>query len=134
GKPAKPIGPIPSAVFTDPEIAFVGLTEAQARAQGATPVVGRFPFSASGRAQAAREGEGFVKVVADKESGRIRGASIVGPSATALLAEACLALTVGATLEDVAATIHAHPTLPEAFQEACEAALGTPIHTAPARR
>ena len=134
GKQTKPIGPIPSAVFTDPEIAFVGLTEAQARAQGATPVVGRFPFSASGRAQAAREAEGFVKVVADKESGRILGASIVGPSATDLIAEACLALTVKATLEDVAATIHAHPTLPEAFQEACEAALGTPIHTAPARR
>ncbi|MBI4425478.1 MAG: dihydrolipoyl dehydrogenase [Elusimicrobia bacterium] len=134
GEEPAPIGHVPSAIFTDPEIAFVGLTEAQAREQGLEPVVGRFPFAASGRAQTTREGEGFVKVVADKKTGRLLGAAIVGPSASDLIAEACLALRLEANLEDVASTIHPHPTLPEAFQEACEAALGTPIHLAPASK
>ncbi|MBI4347080.1 MAG: dihydrolipoyl dehydrogenase [Elusimicrobia bacterium] len=134
GAETEPIGPIPSAIFTDPEIAFVGITEAQAKEKGLEPVLGRFPFAASGRAQAAREAEGFVKVVADKKSGKLLGVGIVGPQATDLISEGSLALKLGATLEDVASTIHPHPTLPEAFQEACEAALGTPIHVAPARR
>ena len=134
GREAPEIGAIPSAVFTDPEIAFVGLSETQARERGIAPAVGRFPFTASGRAQAGRESDGYAKVVADKATGRILGAAIVGPAATDLIGEACLALRVGATLEDVASTVHAHPTLPEAFHEACEAALGTPIHTAPPRR
>ena len=134
GEETEPIGPIPSAIFTDPEIAFVGITETQAKEQGLEPVLGRFPFAASGRAQAAREAEGFVKVVADKKSGKLLGVGIVGPQATDLISEASLALKLGATLADVANTIHPHPTLPEAFQEACEAALGTPIHVAPARR
>lgn len=134
GEETEPIGPIPSAVFTDPEIAFVGETEAQAKERGVETVLGRFPFSASGRAQASRETEGFVKVLADKATGRLLGVGIVGPAATDLISEACLALRLKATLEDVASTIHPHPTLPEAFMEACEAALGTPIHVAPSRR
>ena len=128
GLHADPIGAIPSAIFTDPEIATVGLTEAAARERGVETVTGRFPFMALGRAQASREADGFVKVVADKASGRILGAAFVGAGVSDLVSEACLAIKLGATLEDVASTIHPHPTLPEAFMEACEAALGSAIH------
>ncbi len=121
-------GAVPWAVFTDPEISFVGETEAEAKARGVDVVVGRFPFSASGRAQAVREPEGFCKVIADKESHRILGAGFVGPSASDLIGEACLAVKLEATIEDVAATIHPHPTLNESFQEAAEAAVGQAIH------
>jgi len=121
-------GAVPWAVFTDPEISFVGEGEAQARARGAQVLVGRFPFSASGRAQAVREPEGFVKVIADQETHRILGVGIVGPSASDLIGEGCLAVRLGATLEEVASTIHPHPTLSEAFMEACEACLGQAIH------
>lgn len=128
GHEGEVLGAVPLAVFTDPEIAFVGETEAQVRARGGSAVVGRFPFSASGRAQAVREPEGFVKVIADAETHRILGAGIVGPSASDLIGEACLAVGIGATVEDVAAAVHPHPTLNEAFQEAAEACLGQAIH------
>ncbi len=134
GKPLEPRGAVPWAVFTDPEISWVGMTESEARAAGIRAVVGRFPFAASGRAQAVRETEGFCKVVADKADHRILGAGFVGPNASDLIGEACLAVSVGVTLEQVAATIHPHPTLNEAFLEACESALGHPIHTLPVRR
>ncbi len=129
GKPLEPRGAVPWAVFTDPEISWVGMTDAEAKAAGFTTIVGKFPFVASGRAQAVRETEGFCKVVADRSTHRILGAGFVGPNASDLIGEACLAVSVGVTLEQVAATIHPHPTLNEAFAEACEAALGHPIHT-----
>ena len=116
------------AIFTDPEIASVGLTEAQAKEKGYAPVVGKFPFTALGRALIAGETEGFVKVVADKESDLVLGVHIVGPEASDLISEAALAVEMGATLEDVGFTIHPHPTFPEAIMEAAEAAKGKAIH------
>jgi dihydrolipoamide dehydrogenase len=128
GKPLEARGAVPWAVFTDPEISWVGMTEPEAKAAGFKTVVGKFPFAASGRAQAVRETDGFCKVVADKADGRILGAGFVGANAADLIGEACLAVSVGVTLEQVARTIHPHPTLNEAFAEACDAALGHPIH------
>ena len=119
---------MPGAIFTDPEVAFAGLSEEQARAKGHDPIVGKFAFGALGRALAIDHSEGFVKVVADRESKLLLGATIVGPEASDLIAEAALALEMGAYLEDVALTVHAHPTLPEAFMEACKAAMGEAIH------
>jgi dihydrolipoamide dehydrogenase len=119
---------MPAAIFTDPEVAAVGLSEEEAQKQGYQPIVGKFAFAALGRAIAIHHTEGFVKVVADKESKLLLGVTIVGPEASDLIAEAALALEMGAYLEDVALTVHAHPTLPEAFMEACKAALGEAIH------
>jgi dihydrolipoamide dehydrogenase len=119
---------MPSAIFTDPEIATVGLTEDEARKQGYDPVAGKFAFGALGRAVAMNHSDGFVKVVGDRASKLLLGATFCGPEASDLVAEAALALEMGAYLEDVALTIHAHPTLPEAFMEACKAALGEAIH------
>ena len=120
---------IPAAVFTDPEIATVGLTESEAAEEGFEPVVGQMPFNASGRALTTGHTEGFVRVVADEERGFVLGGQIVGPEASELVAELALAVEMGATLEDVASTIHTHPTLAEATMEACENALGQAIHT-----
>ncbi|WP_338740437.1 dihydrolipoyl dehydrogenase [Haloplanus salilacus] len=119
---------VPAAVFTDPEIATVGVTEAEARSAGFDPVIGEMPFNASGRALTTGETDGFVRVVADAD-GLVRGAQIVGPEASELIAELTLAVEMGATLEDVAATIHTHPTLSEAVMEAAENARGQAIHT-----
>jgi dihydrolipoamide dehydrogenase len=119
---------MPAAIFTDPEVAAVGLSEEEAQKQGYQPIVGKFAFAALGRAIAIDHTEGFVKVVADRESKLLLGVTIVGPEASDLIAEAALALEMGAYLEDVALTVHAHPTLPEAFMEACKAALGEAIH------
>jgi dihydrolipoamide dehydrogenase len=119
---------MPGAIFTDPEVAFAGLSEEEARAKGYDPIVGKFAFGALGRALAIDRAEGFVKVVADRESKLLLGVTIAGPEASDLIAEATLALEMGAYLEDVALTIHAHPTLPEAFMEACKAAMGEAIH------
>jgi len=116
-------------VFTDPEIATVGLTEEEAAQQGFEPAVGKFPVNASGREPTTGESDGFVQVVADEESGFVLGAQIVGPEASELIAEFGLAVEMGATLEDVASTIHTHPTLAEASMEAAEHALGHAIHT-----
>ena len=120
---------IPAAVFTDPEVATVGLTEAEAKAEGFDPAVGEMPFNASGRALTAGHTEGFVRIVADEESGFVLGAQIVGPEASELIAEPTLAIELGATLEDLASTIHTHPTLAEAVMEAAENAQGQAIHT-----
>ncbi len=119
---------LPGAIFTDPEIAIVGLSEDEARAQGHDPIVGKFAFGALGRAVAIDHTEGFVKVIGDRATKLLLGVTMCGPEATDLVAEAALALEMGAYLEDVALTIHAHPTLPEAFMEACKVALGEPIH------
>jgi dihydrolipoamide dehydrogenase len=119
---------MPAAIFTDPEVATVGLSEEEARKAGHDPIVGKFSFGALGRALAIAHSEGFVKVVADKASRLLLGVTIVGPEASDLIAEGALALEMGAYLEDVALTVHAHPTLPEAFMEACKAALGEAIH------
>lgn len=121
---------VPGIVFTHPEIATVGLTEEQAKKEGLTVKTGRFPFSALGRAMSIAETDGFVKVVTDTSSGRIVGIHIVGPSASDLISEAALAMEMVATAEDMAATIHPHPTLGEALMEASAAALGHAIHIA----
>ena len=119
---------VPAVVFTEPEIASVGLTEEQAKEQGADIVVGKFPFAASGRALSLNSTDGFSKVVAEKGSGLILGGHIVGPEASEIIAELGLAIEMGATLEDLALTVHAHPTLPETIMEAAEAAMGRAIH------
>ncbi|WP_207586181.1 FAD-dependent oxidoreductase [Halomontanus rarus] len=120
---------MPAAVFTEPEIGTVGLTESEAEQQGFEPSVGQFPFRASGRALTTGHTDGFVRIVADGEAGFVLGAQIVGPDASELIAELALAIEIGATLEDVAATVHTHPTLSESVMEAAENALGHAIHT-----
>ncbi len=119
---------MPGAIFSDPELSAVGLSEEQARAAGYEPITGKFAFAALGRAIAMDHTEGFVKVVGDKATKLLLGVTICGPEASDLIAEAALALEMGAYLEDVALTVHAHPTLSEAFMEACKAALGEAIH------
>ena len=118
----------PNCVYTEPEIAHVGLGEKEAKDKGLDVRIGRFPFAASGRALTLGQSEGFVKVVADASSGKLLGAHIVGPRATDLIAEATLAIQNGLTLEQVDLTIHAHPTLPESLMEAALAAQGRAIH------
>ncbi|CAI48143.1 dihydrolipoyl dehydrogenase [Natronomonas pharaonis DSM 2160] len=120
---------IPSAVFTDPEIGTVGLTEAEAEAEGFDPVVGEMPLRASGRALTLGADEGFVRIVADAETGFVLGGQIVGPEAAELVAEVGLAIELGARLEDIAATVHTHPTLSEAVAEAAANARDSAIHT-----
>ncbi|HJO25989.1 MAG TPA: dihydrolipoyl dehydrogenase [Planctomycetota bacterium] len=124
---------VPAVIFTAPEMAAVGRTEEECRAAGLEVRVGQFPFAASGRAMTLMDTEGFVKVVADAETDRILGVQMVGPEVTELIAEAALAMELGATAEDVARTIHAHPTLPEAFMEAAEAVNGQALHIYQAR-
>jgi len=119
---------MPSGIWTDPEIATVGLTEAEAKQQGYDAIIGKFPFTALGRARAVGETEGFVKVVADRQSEQILGVHMVGADVTDLISEAALAIEMGATLDDLALTVHPHPTLPESLMEATEAAKGKPIH------
>jgi dihydrolipoamide dehydrogenase len=120
---------VPAAVFTDPEIGTVGLTESEAADEGFDPVVGQFPFRASGRALTTGHDEGFVRLVADEPTGFVLGAQIVGPEASELIAEVGLAIEMGATLEDISRTVHTHPTLSEAVMEAAENAEGQAIHT-----
>ena len=119
---------MPAAVFTDPEIATVGLTEAAAAEAGYDPVVGQMPLRASGRALTLGERDGFVRVVADADTEFILGAQLVGPEASELVAELAVAIELGATLEDVAATVHVHPTLGEAVHEAVKGARGQSVH------
>jgi dihydrolipoamide dehydrogenase len=116
---------IPAVVFTDPEIAVCGLTEAQAQAQGRRVEVARFPWSASGRSLTLGRKSGLTKLVIDPESHRILGAGIVGASAGELIGEATLAVEMAARVEDLALTIHTHPTLTETLMEAAEAFEGT---------
>ena len=121
---------LPWAVFTEPEIATVGLTEQQAKDKGYAVSVGRFPMAASGRAKSTNAMDGFVKVVADKKTDLILGVHIVGAEASNLIAEAALAIEMGATARDLALTIHTHPTFPEALMEAAEGVHNQMIHAA----
>lgn len=119
---------IPAVVFSDPEIASVGLSEDEAKTQGLKVKAGKFPFAANGRALGINNTQGFVKVVAEEGTDVVLGVQIVGPEASNLIAEAGLAIEMGATLEDIALTIHAHPTLGEVVMEATEVVMGQPIH------
>ena len=119
---------VPAVIFTAPEMASVGLTEEQCAEQGLEVKTGSFPFAASGRAMSLMETEGFVKVIADAKTDELLGVHMVGPEVTELIAEAALAIELGATAEDLARTIHAHPTLPEAMMEAAESVHGMAVH------
>ena len=129
GKPAAyDVRAMPLGVFTDPEIAQAGLTEAEARAQGFEVGVGLFPMAALGRAAAVNATDGLVKVIIDKKTDVILGVGIAAQNACDLIAEACLALEMGALAEDLALTVHTHPTLSEGMMEAAKAAKGEAIH------
>ena len=119
---------IPASTFTDPEISSAGLSEEEAKEKGIEVAIGKFPFAALGKAMAMRETDGFVKVIADKKTKQILGVHIVGPEASAMISEAALALEMAAFVEDVALTIHPHPTLGEALMEAAAHAVGAAIH------
>jgi dihydrolipoamide dehydrogenase len=130
GQSPRPVdyGNVPSCTYCHPQVSSIGLTEAAARAGGREIAVGKFPFTASGKAVAQGDTEGFVKVVADKATGEILGVHIVGPEATELIHEFAVGRTLEATLDEFVHTMHAHPTLSEAAFEAVLAALGHPIH------
>jgi dihydrolipoamide dehydrogenase len=121
---------VPVVVFTDPEIATVGLTEEQARAAGLDPVAATFPLAASGRAGTMGERDGFTRVVTDRATDRVVGVHLVGPHASELVAGGALAIELMASPGDLAGTIHPHPTLSEALHEAAALALGHPVHVA----
>ena len=125
---------IPSVAYTDPEVAWMGLTETQAKADGIAVEKGAFPWAASGRSLSIGRDEGMTKALFDKETGRIVGAGIVGPNAGELIAEAVLALELGADAEDIGLTIHPHPTLSETFCFAAEMAEGTITDLMPPRK
>ncbi len=118
---------VPACTYCDPEIGSVGLTEREARERGFDVRVGTFPFFVLGRAKMAGEGEGFVKIVADKKYDEVLGVHMIGPRATELVAEATLALRLECTVEELVRTIHAHPTFSEAVGEAAHAAHGAAI-------
>lgn len=118
---------IPSCVFTSPEVASVGMTERQVKEMGIDYKVGRFPFTASGKATAAGDRDGFVKLIFDQND-KLLGAHLVGANVTEMLAEPTLAKSLGATVQQIAHTIHAHPTMNEGVMEAAEVALGAAIH------
>lgn len=119
---------IPAVVFSDPELASVGYTEQQAKDEGIEVIAAKFPFAANGRALALEATDGFLKLVTRKEDGLVIGAQIAGASASDMIAELGLAIEAGMTAEDLAMTIHAHPTLGEITMEAAEVAIGSPIH------
>jgi dihydrolipoamide dehydrogenase len=119
---------VPSGIFTFPEVANVGLTEPQAREKGLEARSDSFPFRGLGKPQAMGEIVGQVKIVSDCRSGKVLGVHIIGPHATDLIAEGTLALQLGATVQDLARTIHAHPTLAEAVLEAAHQAVGAGLH------
>ncbi len=119
---------VPAVIFTAPEMASVGMQEGEAKEAGHEIVTGQFPFAASGRAMSLMETEGFVKIIADAKTDEVLGVHMVGPEVTELIAEAALAIEMGATTEDIARTIHAHPTLPEVMMEAAESVHKMAIH------
>ena len=120
---------MPAVCFTEPELATVGYNEKQAKDKGIEVSTGKFPFQANGRALGLNKTDGFVKVVARKEDGLVIGAQVAGNGASDIISELGLAVETGMTLEDIALTIHAHPTLGEIPMEAAEVALGRPIHS-----
>lgn len=119
---------VPACVFAFPEVATVGMTEREAKNAVEQVVVKKFPWRALGKAHVLGETDGFVKMVADGKSGELLGVHICGPDASALLGEAALALQLECTAEELAQTIHAHPTLPEALHEAAEGVIGLPVN------
>ena len=119
---------MPSAIFTDPEVATVGLSEREAKEQGREVKVGKFPWSVNGRAMALNESAGFVKAVIDADQNQVLGVTIVGPDASDLISEPALAIEMSAYAEDVALTIHPHPTLSEGLNEAFKHALKEAVH------
>ncbi len=128
-KAANDVRCIPAVIFTDPEIATVGLTEVEAKAAGKNIKVGKFPFVASGRALSTGDSEGFVKVICEAaEPHVVLGVHIVGAGASDLISEAALAIEMGAVADDLSLTVHPHPTLPESLMEAAKAALGEAVH------
>lgn len=122
------------AVFAEPEIASVGMTEAEAHAAGIDVSIGRFPLAALGRAVIESSTAGFAKLIFDRDGGVLLGAHLAGPRSTELVAEMALALEMGATSEDLALTVHAHPTFAESLMEAAEVSLGRPIHVRAAKK
>ena len=130
GKPVTPVNKnrIPGATYTEPGIGSVGLTEAQARAQGRSVKIGKFPFLPNGKANIMHSDSGFVKVVADEQYGEILGVHIIGPEAFELIAEAVTAMENEGTVDSMAHTIHAHPTLYETMGEAFNAVYGLAIN------
>jgi dihydrolipoamide dehydrogenase len=119
---------VPSVVYTWPEVASVGKTEEQLKADGVAFKIGKFPFTANGRARAQNNTDGFVKILADAKTDRVLGVHMIGPSVGELVGEMALAIEFGASSEDIARTCHAHPTLTEAVREAALAVDGRPIH------
>ena len=119
---------IPSVIYTSPEVASVGLTELQAKENDYSVKIGKFMFMGNGRAKANFAADGFVKIIADKDSDRILGAHIIGPAAGDLIHELCIAMEFGASAQDVALTCHAHPTYSEAVREAALACGSGAIH------
>lgn len=125
---------IPAVVFTDPEIAWVGITEKEAKADNRAVSVAKFPWSASGRALTLNRTEGLTKIISDPETGRILGVGIVGDHAGDLISEAAIAIQCGLTVDDLAETIHPHPTLSESLMEGAEHALGVCTHLPPSKK
>jgi dihydrolipoamide dehydrogenase len=123
-------GTIPSVVYTLPEIAWVGETEQALKASGSEYRSGLFPFAASGRARAAGDSRGFIKVLADARTDRIRGVHMIGQHCSELISEAVIAMQLGSSAEDIALTMFAHPTLSESFHEAALAVHERAIHIA----
>jgi len=119
---------VPNCTYCDPEVASVGLTEAKAKELGYEVKIGRFPFSASGKARILGEEEGFVKIVGEKKYDEILGVHIIGPHATELIAEACVAMQLESTADELGRTMHAHPTVSEAVMEAAEGVHDLAIH------
>jgi dihydrolipoamide dehydrogenase len=128
GHKPKKVTVFPGCTYCSPQVASIGLTEAAAKAKGLKFKVGKFPYQASGKALAAAEPEGFVKILFGEPHGEIIGAHIIGSEATEMIAELSLAMTLEATQDEIEATIHAHPTLAEMLKEATEVAMGHPIH------
>ena len=125
GEPAASDGVVPAVVFTDPEIAWCGLTEAEARRRGVEVKVARFPWAASGRASTLGRNEGMTKLVIDPQTERVLGVGVVGAGAGELIAEGVLAVEMAAVARDLALSIHPHPTLSETIGGAAEVFLGT---------
>jgi dihydrolipoamide dehydrogenase len=119
---------IPSVVYTMPEVASVGVTEEDAKAKGLNVAIGKFPFSANGRARSMRETDGFVKFIADAATDRVVGVHILGAGAGELIAEAAVLMEFSGSSEDLARTCHAHPTMSEAMKEAALAVAKRAIH------
>jgi dihydrolipoamide dehydrogenase len=130
GKKVEPINMrlVPNCTYCDPEVASVGLTEAKAKEEGYDVKVGKFPFSASGKARILGETDGFVKIVSEKKYDEVLGVHIIGPHATELLAEACVAMSLETTADELGRTIHAHPTVSESVMEAAEGVHDLTIH------